>query len=156
MPDISAGLLLYRKKGRLLEVFLVHPGGPFWARKDLGVWSVPKGLVEEGENMLDAAKREFHEETGFTAAGPFLPLSPVKLRSGKTVHAWAAEGDVDPQAMKSNSFSMEWPPRSGKTQTFPEADRGSWYTLEEAAARISPGQAPLLEELRLLLGPDNG
>ncbi len=154
MADISAGLLLYRRRGRRLEVFLVHPGGPYWAKKDLGVWSIPKGLVEEGENLLDAAQREFHEETGFAAAGPFLPLSPVKLRSGKTVHAWAAEGDVDPQAMKSNSFTMEWPPRSGRLQAFPEADRGSWYPLEEAAEKITPGQRALLGELRQLITPD--
>ncbi len=154
MADISAGLLLYRRRGRRLEVFLVHPGGPYWAKKDLGVWSIPKGLVEEGENLLDAAQREFHEETGFTASGPFQPLSPVKLRSGKTVHAWAAEGDVDPQAMKSNSFTMEWPPRSGCLQAFPEADRGSWYPLEEAAEKITPGQRALLGELRQLITPD--
>ncbi len=154
MPDISAGLLLYRRKDRRLEVFLIHPGGPYWAKKDFGVWSIPKGLVEEGEDLLDAAKREFHEETGFTAAGPFLPLSSVKLRSGKTVHAWAAEGDVDPHAMKSNSFTMEWPPRSGHLHAFPEADRGSWYPLEEAAEKITPGQRALLGELRQLITPD--
>ncbi len=155
MPNISAGLLLYRRRDRQIEVFLVHPGGPYWAKKDLGVWSIPKGIVEEGENLLDAAKREFHEETGFTASGPFQPLSPVKLRSGKTVHAWAAEGEVDAQAMKSNSFTMEWPPRSGHQHAFPEADRGAWYPLEEAEAKIAPGQGALLEELLRLITPDS-
>jgi len=154
MPNISAGLLLYRKRDRRVEVFLVHPGGPYWANKDLGVWSIPKGIVEEGEDLLDAAKREFHEETGFTAAGLFQPLSPVKLRSGKNVYAWAAEGEVDPQAMKSNSFTMEWPPRSGRMHAFPEADRGAWYPLEEAKTKIAPGQGALLEELRRLITPD--
>ncbi len=155
MPDISAGILAYRGKNRYLEVFLIHPGGPFLAKKDLGIWSIPKGLVEADEDMLEAAQREFNEETGFTASGPFLPLSPVKLRSGKTVYAWAAEGDFDPGAMRSNTFTMEWPPRSGKQQAFPEADRGAWYTLPEAAVKITAGQAPLLEELRRLVTPDS-
>ncbi len=150
MPDVSAGILVYRRKGKRFEVFLIHPGGPFWAKKDLGVWSIPKGLVEPDEDLLETAQREFREETGFLLSGPFHPLSPVKLRSGKTVHAWATEGDFDPEDMKSNSFTMEWPPRSGKQQAFPEADRGAWFTLLQAREKITAGQAPLLEELRLL------
>ncbi len=151
MPQISAGLLLYRKKNHAPEVFLVHPGGPLWAHKDFGVWSIPKGLVDWNEEVLEAAKREFHEETGFTASGSFRSLAPVKLKSGKIVNAWAVEGDCDPGKMKSNTFSMEWPPRSGKQQTFPEADRAAWFALDEAAKRITPGQAALLEELRQML-----
>ncbi len=154
MPGISAGLLLYRKRDRWIEVFLIHPGGPFWEKKDLGSWSIPKGLVEEDEDLLDAAKREFHEETGFKASGPFMPLSPVKLKNGKTVYAWAAEGDVDPGAMKSNTFTMEWPPRSGRQQIFPEADRGAWYTLDDAERKITTGQVSLLEEFRQRIIPD--
>lgn len=154
MPGISAGLLLYRSRDRRIEVFLIHPGGPFWEKKDLGSWSIPKGLVEEDEDLLDAAKREFHEETGFRALGPFLPLSPVKLKSGKIVYAWAAEGDLDAGAMKSNTFTMEWPPRSGKQQTFPEADRGAWYSFDDAKTKINARQAALLEELRQKIMPD--
>jgi predicted NUDIX family NTP pyrophosphohydrolase len=156
MPGISAGLLLYRKRDRGIEVFLIHPGGPFWEKKDLGSWSIPKGLVEQDEDLLDAAKREFHEETGFRVSGPFLPLSPVKLKNGKTVYAWAAEGDLDAGAMKSNTFTMEWPPHSGRQQTFPEADRGAWYTLDEAVRKITAGQAALLDELRQRIKPDTG
>ncbi len=155
MPDVSAGILVYRRKEGRFEVFLIHPGGPFWAKKDLGVWSIPKGLVEPDEDLLGAAQREFREETGFTLSGPFYPLSPVKLRSGKTVHAWATEGDFNPGDMKSNSFTMEWPPRSGKQQTFPEADRGAWFVLPQARVKITAGQAPLLEELRLLVTADS-
>jgi predicted NUDIX family NTP pyrophosphohydrolase len=156
MPDISSGLLLYRKRHQRIEVFLIHPGGPFWERKDMGSWSIPKGLVERDEDLLDAAKREFHEETGFRASGPFEPLSPVKLKNGKTVYAWAAEGDFDPGSMKSNTFTMEWPPRSGKQQTFPEADRGAWYTLDDAARKIAAGQTDLLEEFRQRFTPGTG
>ncbi len=152
MPQVSAGLLPYRIKERVIEVFLVHPGGPLWAKKDPGVWSIPKGLVDKGENALEAAIREFSEETGFTAAaGPFLPLTPIKLASGKIVHAWAFEGDFDARDMRSNNFTMEWPPHSGKLGTFPEADRGAWFGLEEAARKISKGQRHLLEELNHLL-----
>ncbi len=156
MPGISAGLLLYRKRDRGIEVFLIHPGGPFWEKKDLGSWSIPKGLVEQDEDLLDAAKREFHEETGFRVSGPFLPLSPVKLKNGKTVYAWAAKGDIDAGAMKSNTFTIEWPPRSGRQQTFPEADRGAWYTLDDAARKITAGQAALLEEFRQRIMPTIG
>ncbi len=151
MPQISAGLLLYRRKNNVDEVFLVHPGGPLWARKDFGAWSIPKGLVDKDEELFEAAKREFYEETGFTATGPFFPLTPVKLKSGKLVFAWTVEGDCDPRKMKSNTFTMEWPPRSGKQQAFPEVDRAAWFALDEAKQRITPGQTALLEELRHIL-----
>jgi len=147
MPIISAGLLLYRKSGGRLQVFLVHPGGPLWSKKDTGVWSIPKGLVDQGENPLEGAKREFQEETGFTAAGQFTPLTPVKQKSGKVIQAWAIEKDCDPAMIKSNTFSMEWPPRSGRQQEFPEVDRAAWFDIEEAKQKISQGQAGLLEEL---------
>lgn len=147
MPKVSAGLLLYRRKAGILQVFLVHPGGPLWSKKDVGAWSIPKGLVAQGENPLDGAKREFREETGFTALGRFIPLMPVKLKSGKTIQAWAIEGDCDPSAMKSNTFSIEWPPRSGRQQEFPEADRAAWFSIEEAKQKINQGQVGLLEEL---------
>lgn len=151
MAAASAGLLLYRLREGNVEVLLVHPGGPLWARKDIGVWSVPKGLVGSGEDPLEAAKREFNEETGFVASGPFLLLAPVKLKSGKTVHVWAAEGDCDPKEAKSNVFTMEWPPHSGKEQAFPEADRAEWFPLDEAERKISPRQAALLEGLRKIV-----
>lgn len=147
----TAGILMYRRQKGTLQVLLVHPGGPLWAKKDLSSWSIPKGLPDPDEDLLDAAKREFHEETGFTASGTFIPLTPVKLRSGKTARAWAVEGNCDPVAMKSNTFSMEWPPHSGKQREFPEVDRAAWFDLEEALKRINPGQAGLLIELRKIL-----
>lgn len=143
----SAGILLYRRRGSDLEVFLVHPGGPFWAKKDLGAWSLPKGELEEGEEPLTAARREFTEETGFAVDGDFHPLPPQRQKSGKTILAWAVEGDCDPAALRSGTFSMEWPPRSGKQQQFPEVDRGAWFPLGEARKRINAGQAPFLDEL---------
>jgi predicted NUDIX family NTP pyrophosphohydrolase len=143
----SAGILLYRRRGEEMEVFLIHPGGPFWAKKDLGAWSLPKGELEEGEDPLAAAVREFTEETGFPIAGDFRPLQPRRQPSGKTILAWAVEGDCDPAKLRSGLFSMEWPPRSGKQQEFPEADRGAWFTLAEARRRIIAGQAPFLDEL---------
>jgi predicted NUDIX family NTP pyrophosphohydrolase len=151
MPRLSAGLLLYRRIGNVINVFLVHPGGPLWARKDLETWSIPKGLVDGDEEVLEAAKREFHEETSFTARGPFLPLTPIKLGSRKIIHAWAIEGDCDAREMKSNNFTMEWPPHSGQRRTYPEADRGDWFTLEEARKKISKGQIGLIDELQNLL-----
>jgi predicted NUDIX family NTP pyrophosphohydrolase len=147
MPIVSAGLLLYRKRGGSLQVFLVHPGGPLWSKKDAGAWSIPKGLVDQGEDPLEGAKREFQEETGFTASGQFIPLRPVKLRSGKVIQAWAIESDCDPGLIKSNAFSMEWPPRSGRQQEFPEVDRAAWFDIGEARQKINQGQAGLLEEL---------
>lgn len=146
----TAGLLLYRRVGGL-EVFLIHPGGPFWAKKELGAWSLPKGEIDEGEEPLDAAKREFTEETGFAIDGEFHPLEPIKQSGGKLVFAWAVEGDCDPAQLCSNLFSMEWPPRSGKTQEFPEVDRGAWFDIAEARKRILPAQAPFLDQLLAIM-----
>jgi predicted NUDIX family NTP pyrophosphohydrolase len=144
----SAGLLLFRRRGGSVEVLLVHPGGPFWKDKDWGAWSIPKGEFDDDEPPLEAALREFEEETGSAAAGPFLPLAPLRQKSGKVIHAWAAEGDLDAAAVRSNTFSLEWPPRSGKRQAFPEVDRAGWFTPDEALRRIHPGQAPFLAQLR--------
>ncbi|HKQ62657.1 MAG TPA: NUDIX domain-containing protein [Candidatus Polarisedimenticolaceae bacterium] len=150
MAKRSVGLLLYRLRDGRLEVLLVHPGGPLWKNKDLGAWSVPKGEVAAGEDELAAARREVEEETGLRPAGPFHPLGSVVQRGGKTVIAWACEGDGDPAAIRSNSFELEWPPRSGRKQRFPEIDRAAWFGLEEAAARILAAQAELLERLAAL------
>ncbi len=151
MPQISVGLLMYRVRGSALQVFLVHPGGPLWAKKDLGSWSLPKGLIEPGEDPLDAALREVREETGFAVSGPFIPLPPVKVRSGKIVRAWAVEYDCDPKQMRSSTFSMEWPPRSGKRQNFPEVDRAEWFGIEQARKKILEGQLPLIAEVENML-----
>ena len=150
-PKTSAGILLYRVREQL-EVFLIHPGGPFWAKKDLGAWSMPKGEPHAGEELQDAALREFAEETGFAIAVALRPLPPLKQKSGKTIHAFAAEGDCDPAQLRSNTFSMEWPPKSGKQCEFPEADRGAWFTIAEARERIAPGQQPFLDALMQLRG----
>jgi len=144
----SAGILLYKKTGNGLAVFLVHPGGPFFARKDGGAWSIPKGELDEGEDALDAAKREFEEETGCRPEGPFFPLSPIKQKGGKTVLSWAAQDDCDADAIRSNTFTMEWPPKSGRMQEFPEVDRAGWFTIEEARMKINPAQTALVDELR--------
>src|SRR5688572_19564023 len=122
MAKISAGLIMYRTGNERLQVLLVHPGGPFWARKDAGVWTFPRGEIAEGEELLIAAIREFQEETGYTAKGPFIPLGQIKQKSGKVVHAWAFEGDCDPASLKSNAFELEWPPKSGRMCQFPEVD----------------------------------
>ena len=151
MAKQSAGILAYRRSGDEWQVFLVHPGGPFWAKKDLGAWSMPKGEFLDEEDALLAAKREFREEVGQGIEGTFLPLTPRRQKSGKTIHAWAVEGDVDETGLVSNEFEMEWPPRSGKAQRFPEVDRGQWFAFAEAKARINPGQVAFLEELALLL-----
>jgi predicted NUDIX family NTP pyrophosphohydrolase len=143
----SAGLLLFRRRPTGLEVLLVHPGGPFWSRKDLGAWSIPKGGYEPGETPLEAARREFREETGFNAEGPFLPLTPVRQAGGKVVTAWAVEGDLDAAAVHSTTFTMEWPPKSGRQKEFPEIDRAAWFALPLALQKILAGQRPLLEEL---------
>jgi predicted NUDIX family NTP pyrophosphohydrolase len=147
MSKQSAGLLLYRKQTDHLGVFLVHPGGPFWAKKDRGSWSIPKGEFD-GEDALVAAKREFYEETGLPAPlGEYIPLTPISQKGGKTVHAWAVEGELDAGQIRSNSFEMEWPPRSGKRQSFPEIDRGAWFPIQDALEKINPGQAGLINEL---------
>jgi predicted NUDIX family NTP pyrophosphohydrolase len=130
-----------------LQVFLAHPGGPFWARKDGGAWTIPKGEIGDGEDPFEAAKREFAEETGLTLEGEFAALTPIRQKAGKTVLAWAIEGDCDADAIKSNPFSMEWPPKSGKLAEFPEVDRAGWFTIEEARAKILASQAPFLDEL---------
>jgi len=147
MPKESAGLLLYRRREEALEVLLVHPGGPFWAKKDAGAWTIPKGELAPGEAPLDAARREFREETGQEVAGPFHALRPVRQAGGKTVYAWAVAGELDAAAIQSNTFEMEWPPRSGRRRAFPEIDRAQWFALEEARRRINPAQAALLDEL---------
>jgi predicted NUDIX family NTP pyrophosphohydrolase len=147
MAKRSAGILIYRRGVAGLEVFLVHPGGPYWAKKDAGAWSVPKGECELGENGLAAARRELAEETGLAPAGDFLPLGSFRQSSAKTVEVWAIEGDADPAQIKGNSFTMEWPPRSGQIKAFPEVDRAGWFTLAEAARKIVKGQAAILTAL---------
>ena len=138
---------MHRKRGGVLEFFLVHPGGPFFTKKDLGVWGIPKGEIDAGEDALAAAQREFKEETGFKAEGEFLPLAPITQKNGKIVQAWAVEGDCDPEKLKSNMFTMEWPLRSGKQHEFPEVDRAGWFSMAEAKQRIIPAQISFLEEL---------
>ncbi len=144
---VSAGLLLYRSPATGLEVFLVHPGGPFWAKRDLGAWSVPKGEVDGDEDLLEAARREVHEETGASVVGEFIELAALRQPGGKVVHVWAVEGDIDASSITSNTFSIEWPPRSGKSRTFPEVDRAGWFTLAEAREKLLPGQRPFLDDL---------
>jgi predicted NUDIX family NTP pyrophosphohydrolase len=153
MTRVSAGLLLYRLRKGSLQVLLVHPGGPLWQGRDHGAWSIPKGLAESGEDLLEAAKREVEEETGLRASGTFTRLSPVRLKSGKIIHAWAVETDYDPSRLRSNTFTMEWPPRSGRNQQFAEIDKAAWFDVKEADRKISDGQRPLLEELERILPP---
>lgn len=147
----SAGILIYKKVKDQLQVMLVHPGGPFWKNKDAGAWSIPKGEFNDNEEPLDAAKREFEEETGLTVSGKFLPLTPVKQKSGKLIYAWAVEEDIDVSSFKSNLFEMEWPPRSGKMKCFPEIDEACWFAVEEAKGKIIKGQFSFIEELISLL-----
>jgi predicted NUDIX family NTP pyrophosphohydrolase len=147
MPKRSAGLLMYRLRNTNLEVFLIHPGGPFWTNKDLGAWSIPKGEYAGDETALDAAKREFVEETGFQPTGDVIELGEIRQPGGKFVKAWAFEGDCDPKDLQSNTFTMEWPPRSGRKVEFPEVDRGAWYPLEDARRYLSAAQHPFLERL---------
>lgn len=147
MPASSAGLLIYRGDSRRLEVLLVHPGGPFWAKKDLAAWSIPKGEILPGEDPLVAAQREFTEETGFVASPPFHALGTLKQSGGKIVHAFAAAGDFDPGKIVSNTFELEWPPRSGRTARFPEADRAAWFGVDVAAEKLHRGQVALLARL---------
>ena len=143
----SAGVVLYRFRDGGAEVLLVHPGGPFWQRKDEGAWSLPKGEFDEAEAPEAAARREFEEETGLALDAPLTALTPVRQRSGKVVHPFAGEADIDASAIRSNSFPMEWPPRSGRTQLFPEVDRAGWFDFATAARKINPGQQPILDEL---------
>lgn len=147
VAERSAGILVYRRRDGVVEVLLVHPGGPFWAKKDAGAWSIPKGLVEPGEDPLQAARRELEEETGSAIDGDFLDLGEARQPGGKVVRAWAVEGDIDVGRLTSNSFEMEWPPRSGRRQAFPEVDRGDWFTLAEAVGKILEGQRPFLTRL---------
>jgi predicted NUDIX family NTP pyrophosphohydrolase len=152
MAKKSAGLLLYRRRAGELQVFLVHPGGPFWAKKDLGAWSFPKGEFGDDEDGLAAARREFAEEVGTNIQGRFLHLTPRIQASRKTIYAWAVEGDIDETTLRSNEFELEWPPKSGNIRRFPEADRGGWFGMEEAMRRINRGQVPFLEELNRIAG----
>lgn len=150
MPKISAGIVLYRIRDEELEVLLVHPGGPFFRNKDAGAWSIPKGETDGEEDLLAVALRELEEETGLKPAGPFVALKPIKQKGGKLVHAWACAGDCDPTQIKSNTFTIEWPPRSGRMQEFPEVDRAEFFDLATAKEKINPAQAALLEELNSL------
>ncbi len=154
MSRKSAGLLAYRRRAGHIEIFLVHPGGPYWTRKDDGAWSIPKGEFTE-EEPLEAAKREFIEETGFETRGPYKALAPIRQPSGKLVHVWAFEGDYDPSAIRSNTFFMEWPPGSGMEREFPEVDRAGWFPIEKAREKITRGQTGFIDELEKLTGPDN-
>jgi predicted NUDIX family NTP pyrophosphohydrolase len=155
--NVSAGLLLFRRRAGRLEVLLAHPGGPFWANRDAGAWTVPKGLAEPGEDLLSAARREFAEETGLRPDGPFLPLGDVRQKAGKVVHAWACEGDADPDRLTSNTMSVEWPPGSGKRVEFPEVDRCAWFGPTEARAKLNPAQAAFVDRLEAALAaPDGG
>jgi predicted NUDIX family NTP pyrophosphohydrolase len=147
---------MFRHRGGALEVLLAHPGGPFWAKKDDGAWALPKGEYDDQEEALDAARREFTEETGFVAEGPFLSLGEVRQRSGKRVKAWAFEGDCDPAQLHSNEFEMEWPPHSGRMKRFPEIDRLGWFGEREARLKLLPSQLPFLERLQQGLAASRG
>jgi predicted NUDIX family NTP pyrophosphohydrolase len=147
----SAGLLLFRRTSGPLELFLAHPGGPFWRGRDAGAWTIPKGLTEPGEDLLAAACREFEEETGVKPQGPFLPLGSVRQKAGKVIHAWAWEGDADPAAVTSNAMQAEWPRGSGRWLTFPEVDRCAWFVPAEARQRLNPAQAALVDRLESAL-----
>lgn len=152
MPKKSAGVLLYRLTNGILEVLLVHPGGPFWSKKDLGTWSIPKGEFNDEEDPLLAAKREFHEEIGMDLSGDFITLSPVKLKSGKVVYPFAIEGNIDAAMVHSNMFSLEWPPKSGTLQEFPEIDRAAWFDVETSRRKLNVQQAGIVDELINKLG----
>jgi predicted NUDIX family NTP pyrophosphohydrolase len=156
MPKQSAGILLFREWSGHLEVLLVHAGGPFWAKKDDGAWSIPKGECADGEDPLAAAKRELTEETGLTLVDEPMPLAALRQPSGKLVYAWAVRGDFDPATLKSNTLLLEWPPRSGREQEFPEIDRAAWYTLEAARRKIIKGQVGFLDQLQGIAGDAAG
>lgn len=147
MPRESAGLVCCRRPAGVLEVLLVHPGGPFWATRDTGAWSIPKGEIESGEDPLATARREFTEETGWTVMGEFRPLPPVRQAGGKLVRAWAVDADFDPATLRSATFTLEWPPRSGRQAMFPEVDRAEWFPLDVARTKILASQVPLLDRL---------
>ena len=151
MAKESAGIVLYRYRDSTLEIFLVHPGGPFWKNKDSGAWSIPKGEFDRREDPLQAARREFHEETGCSVDGSFIALGPVRQAGGKMVHAWAVEGDCEAESIRSNSFTIEWPPRSGQRKDFLEVDRAGWFSLGLAREKILKGQLMLLDELQRIL-----
>ena len=148
---LSAGILLYRIRNHAIQALLVHPGGPFWAKKDEGAWSIPKGEYDEGADALEAAKREFHEETGFEIHGETVPLMPVRQPSGKVISIWAVEGDIEATSIRSSSFRMEWPPKSGRFQEFPEVDRAEWFDLSTAHRKILSGQRPFLAQLERMI-----
>jgi predicted NUDIX family NTP pyrophosphohydrolase len=150
MARTSAGLLLFRRKNHGIEVLLVHPGGPLWAKKDDGAWSIPKGEIDTGEDPFAAARREFEEELGSSVSGDFVPLEPIRQASGKQVYAWAVESDFEPATFTSSTFTMEWPPRSGRLQSFPEVDRAEWFPIDEAKRKINKAQTGLLEQLSSL------
>ena len=152
MAKQSAGLIMFRIRERELEIFLVHPGGPFWAKKDPGAWSIPKGEYTDAEDALEVARREFYEETGFEATGEFRELTAIRQAGGKRVRAWVFQGDCDPDALKSNTFSMEWPPGSGRQAQFPEVDRGGWFSVEVAREKILRSQIALIDELCEVVG----
>ena len=151
MLKSSAGILLFRLVNRHTEVLLFHPGGPYWAKKDVGVWSIPKGLLNENEEPIHAALRELKEETGIDVEGDLIKLTPVKQKNNKIVFAWALEQDFNPQEIKSNLFEIDWPPNSGQKKQYPEMDRGSWFTLEEAKVKILSGQLPFIAELEKMI-----
>jgi predicted NUDIX family NTP pyrophosphohydrolase len=146
---------MYRRRKGVVQVLLIHPGGPFWAKKDAGAWSIPKGEFSGDENALAAARREFEEETGFLPAGRFVQLTPIKQPSGKVIHAWALEGDLDATAIRSNTFSVEWPPQSGVHQEFPEVDRAAWFTIEAAKEKVIKGQTDFIDELQRIIETDS-
>jgi predicted NUDIX family NTP pyrophosphohydrolase len=152
----SAGLLLFRRANGALQVLLVHPGGPYWRGKDAGAWSIPKGEFLPGEDPLAAARREFREETGAAVEGACIPLTPLRQAGGKVVQAWALAGDWDPDRLRSNPFTIEWPPRSGRTRAFPEVDRAAWFALDEARGKIVRGQVGFLDELAVVVGHEGG
>ncbi len=152
MPKVSAGILVYRERAGVLEFLLVHPGGPAWARRDAGAWTIPKGELEHGEDDLAAAQREFQEETGVMPTGPFVPLGEIRQKGGKLVRAWACAADLDPATFRSNTFTMEWPPKSGQLRTYPEVDRAEYFPLAQAREKVNPAQVELLTRLVAAFG----